>query len=65
LRQIDRGRHLVAGQIILFVLMDLTRDAVWITTGPGTKAPLCEHDRRHKAGRMFQAAGIELMSGCK
>jgi hypothetical protein len=29
------------------------------------KRPLCEHDRRHKVGRMFQDAGIELAEGCE
>jgi hypothetical protein len=60
LLRLDRGQIEIAGRIILFATIDLTRDAVFVTTGPGTKAPLCENDRRHAIAKQLRDAGVEL-----
>ena len=63
LRQIGHGRHLIGADIISVSTFDLTRDAVWIVTGPDSKAPLCEHDRRHAIAKQIQDIGVPLVEG--
>jgi hypothetical protein len=42
LRHIDRGRPLLAADIIICTVFDLTDDAVFVPTRAGKAEPLCE-----------------------
>ena len=42
LRQINRGRHLIAADIVSLSIFDLTEDATFVRTPAGTMVPLCE-----------------------